>query len=72
MGLFSGSQPKPGQPTLTWQPLESQSERIGGIYPSIARTKVPGGWLVIQDSTDGSSICFLPNAQHAWDGNSLA
>ena len=34
---------------------------------NIARSKVPGGWIVMYN--DG--ICFVPDPQHVWTGSSL-
>jgi hypothetical protein len=31
--------------------------------------KVPGGWLVVPENV--GAMVFLPDANHAWDGNSL-
>ena len=38
-----------------------------GAY-SIARARVPGGWLVV---ADGASVAFYPDPNHAWYGTSL-
>lgn len=41
---------------------------------SMARAKVPGGWLVAigyWNELDQFSVTFLPDPTHAWDGNSL-
>lgn len=46
--------------TLRFEPLDA-----GGY--SIARAKVPGGWLV----ASGSGIAFYPDPKHEWDGSSL-
>jgi hypothetical protein len=37
-----------------------------GAY-SVARAKVPGGWLVAL----GTGVTFYPDPEHAWDGQSL-
>jgi hypothetical protein len=34
----------------------------------VARTKIPGGWLVGNGQT---VLCFVPDPQHRWDGSSL-
>jgi hypothetical protein len=46
---------------LRWQALDGS----GG--PTVARAKVPGGWLV----SAGAGIAFYPDPGHAWDGASL-
>lgn len=36
------------------------------------RAKVPGGWLVVADSSQGfSGITFYPDPRHEWDGGTL-
>lgn len=42
-------------------------EQLDAGEYSIARAKVPGGWLV----ANGSGIAFYPDPEHAWDGTSL-
>lgn len=46
--------------TLKFEPLAA------GSY-SVARAKVPGGWLVAL----GTGVAFYPDAEHAWNGESL-
>ncbi len=41
----------------------------GKSNDSTLRAKIPGGWLV-RDTRD-RGITFVPDPQHAWDGNSL-
>jgi hypothetical protein len=54
--------PKPApQVTLKFEKLSA------GSY-SIARAKVPGGWLVVAGN---SGVTFYPDAEHAWNGESL-
>ena len=43
-------------------------EKLNAAPHSVARAKVPGGWLVVHG---GTSICFYPDPEHAWDGESL-
>jgi hypothetical protein len=42
---------------------------------SISRAKVPGGWLVLLAWSDiqgsSSTMTFVPDANHQWDGASL-
>jgi len=46
-----------------------ESIGIDSIYKkSVARAKVPGGWLVIYGK---EAIAFYPDPNHAWDGSSL-
>ena len=35
---------------------------------TVARAKVPGGWLVL---IDGSAATYYPDPEHAWDGTTL-
>jgi hypothetical protein len=53
--------PKPG---LIWETLSSGS--LG-----VARTRVPGGWLVAITGQH-SGLTFLPDPAHEWDGTTLA
>jgi hypothetical protein len=44
------------------------------LLPTVARTKIPGGWLIYMRSTGpegGLGITFMPDADHKWDGKSL-
>jgi len=34
---------------------------------SILRARIPHGWLVLYDT----SVCFVPDINHAWDGHSI-
>lgn len=43
-------------------------ESLAAAPYSIARAKVPGGWLVV---SGGSSVGFYPDPDHAWNGASL-
>jgi hypothetical protein len=49
-------------PRLKWEPLASSQY-------SLSRAKVPGGWLV---TIGGSTLAFVPDPGHAWDGASPA
>jgi|OpeIllAssembly_1097287.scaffolds.fasta_scaffold2812613_2 hypothetical protein len=56
--------------TIKLEKLETQ----GGIAQwamALFRAKVPGGWLVMSNHGTESSLAFVPDAAHAWDGNSL-
>jgi len=48
------------QARLKFEPLEA------GDY-SVARAKVPGGWLV----ASGNGVTFYPDPKHQWDGSSV-
>jgi hypothetical protein len=39
---------------------------VAGPY-SVARAKVPGGWLVAL----GTGVTFYPDPEHSWDGQSI-
>jgi hypothetical protein len=43
-------------------------EKLSAAPHSIARAKVPGGWLVVYGN---SSLAFYPDPDHAWNGESL-
>ena len=50
--------------------LKWETVKVEGIkLQKIRRTKVPGGWL-IHENTYGR-IIFYPDPNHEWDGNSL-
>jgi hypothetical protein len=54
--------------------LEFESLQLGRGQlrgASLYRAKVPGGWLVLFCFGDGSSITFMPDPDHLWDGSSL-
>jgi hypothetical protein len=54
--------PKPApQAALKFEKLSA------GSY-SIARAKVPGGWLVVAGN---SGVTFYPDPEHSWNGESL-
>jgi hypothetical protein len=52
----------PGKAKLQWEPLDSS-------HHALLRAKVPGGWLV---AVAGSGLTFYPDAEHQWDGSSVA
>jgi len=42
----------------------------------IHRAKIPGGWLVSahtpnRDNNENTSVTFVPDSEHKWDGKSL-
>jgi hypothetical protein len=43
-------------------------EKLNATPYAIARAKVPGGWLLLAGN---SSLAFYPDAEHAWNGDSL-
>jgi hypothetical protein len=43
-------------------------EKLSAAPYSVARAKVPGGWLIVSGN---SSVAFYPDAEHAWNGESL-
>lgn len=51
----------PAGPRLEWARVNSSSY-------AMARTAVPGGWLV---SLNGSGLAFVPDTKHTWDGGSV-
>lgn len=60
-GAAAATPAKAPEPTLKFQKLHSAPY-------SIARAKVPGGWLIV---ANGSSVTFYPDSEHAWNGESL-
>lgn len=64
--------PNPLQPNVRQVDLRfshlSQQTVAGNFY----RSKVPGGWLVVSESSNRQqSMVFLPDPEHKWDGKSL-
>ena len=54
---------------LHWERIENSGDYSDfGTY----RSKVPGGWLILIIEEDGTSITFLPDPTHNWNGNSLS
>lgn len=51
----------PREVLLQWEELKSSNF-------SVLRTAIPGGWLV---TVNGSSVAFVPDARHQWDGGSV-
>jgi hypothetical protein len=43
-------------------------EKLSAGAYSIARAKVPGGWLIVSGA---SCPAFYPDPEHAWNGESL-
>jgi len=54
-------------PKLKFEKLE-----VDTLSVRLNRAKVPGGWLLVVTSNSGGGATFYPDAQHKWDGNSLA
>jgi hypothetical protein len=54
-----------------------QWERLQSNRFEVYRTAVPGGWLVVVQSETAisfgsfSTLTFIPDAEHQWDGKSL-
>ena len=38
---------------------------------SMARAKVPGGWLLVINWGSGTGMTFYPDPNHKWNGESL-
>ena len=47
----------------------SYPEMFGGVE-LVYRAKIPGGWLVFVKN-DSTSVTFVPDVKHEWDGESL-
>jgi hypothetical protein len=48
------------EPRLEWDQVKTSD-------PTVWRAAVPGGWLV---ALNGSSLTFVPDPKHQWDGGS--
>jgi hypothetical protein len=55
--------PAPERPRLIFQMLN-----VRGTTNSLARARIPGGWLVAGQS---GGVAFVPDPGHQWDGASL-
>jgi hypothetical protein len=60
----SDSGPAASAPT----PHKLKFEHLSAGHYSVARAKVPGGWLVAL----GTGVTFYPDPEHSWDGQSIA
>ena len=54
------AEPESRGPRLNWDRVDSSGH-------SVWRTSIPGGWLV---TVGGSSVTFVPDPNHQWDGGS--
>ena len=65
---------KDGQ-MLKWEHVVSSDDRKfpfgDDTSKQLWRAKIPGGWLIKHYSEDNSSIAFVPDPQHGWDGTSI-
>jgi len=75
VGAVTGQRPG-GAKGVTWEVLANPRDGDSRI----ARTKIPGGWLVetsrqspfdSRSSGIGVGLAFVPDPEHKWDGNSL-
>lgn len=57
----------PAQPAAPPPAHKLKFEPLHAGHYSVARAKVPGGWLVAL----GSGVTFYPDAEHSWDGESI-
>lgn len=55
---------------LKFEVLESSDP---GVDFHIARSRIPGGWLVYitHPTSSEAGCCFVPDPRHEWDGSSL-
>lgn len=53
-------------PKIEWQKIRSNN-----TMPPLYRSPVPGGWLIGSAEAGIANICFVPDPEHLWDGNSL-
>jgi hypothetical protein len=63
------------QPALHFEPLEATGipRRSFRLHHPVClfRAKVPGGWLVLNEGAIGHDLCFVPDPEHRWNGESL-
>ena len=60
-------------PPLQFTILNPGTQRFAPVPSSMPRAKIPGGWLVYGTaSNDVPLLVFVPDAEHQWDGGSLA
>ena len=66
-----GVAPAPVEPVQPAAPAAKEAalrfERLNAGGYTVARAKVPGGWLV----ACGSGVTYYPDPTHEWDGTSL-
>lgn len=54
---------------ITWEPVRSEGPRHHYYPTTVARTRVPGGWLVFAASggvAEQGGLAFVPDPEHAW------
>jgi hypothetical protein len=66
--VASAANGKATAPAKTVPESTLKFEKLLAAPYSIARAKVPGGWLVVAGN---SSLAFYPDLEHAWNGESL-
>jgi hypothetical protein len=60
-------------PPLVFANLNPKTQAFSPTPSSLSRAKIPGGWLVYgTTSGDAALLVFVPDANHEWDGSSLA
>jgi hypothetical protein len=66
------------QKELVWEELPSKRVYRGKVERAdefirltILRSAVPGGWLVMSKVIHGTSLVFVPDPEHTWDGSSI-
>jgi len=64
--------------TFVWEQIETEKKEISffpmgkvNVTEIVKRAKVPGGWLVLVVTHNGSGLTFYPDPSHLWDGSSL-
>jgi hypothetical protein len=59
-------------PALVFEQLNvAVAKYSAGIYESLFRARVPGGWLIVVHQQDGCGTTFIPDPEHLWNGGSL-
>ena len=57
---------------LTFTNLNPKKHAYAPTPSSLSRARIPGGWLVYATTSgDATSMVFVPDAEHRWDGASL-
>jgi hypothetical protein len=54
---------------LTFKQIQGESltAKFGMMRDEVSLAKIPGGWLVKMPG----GLCFVPDPEHRWNGNSL-
>jgi hypothetical protein len=56
---------------LVFEPIEARAAGLLKTTVPVVRTGIPGGWLVAVVFGTATSVCFVPDPEHHWDGSSI-